>query len=564
MAKILTFQSKGESSLDPDFLNDTNQTLSFNTPVDGPVSLGDVSQAMMQSLFPDPRKDWSNQELADLFRVHSLLSKANVQVETDRGVTDEGDPWFVFCHATGEVFIHMCRIDGMYLLDSPNVTRPLQGADFNALIADFTNQTLPALGAADEDTERRVIRLERGGKISLHPSAMLAALIWTLFLASEDLVLLAPDEDTADADGNTLAGLDALFTVEGGQEAAEHADVFVPAQQALVDLPKDTATEATHVAHEAQGQMREAAHQQQGIGVHQNAFATGLSSIAIAMGFMSEAALLGDQRKVFEGLKELGFTQYGQDTEVAQTLDIANGEENSTLLASLADFLGIELALGAEPDQAVEATSEVSLLQQELTHLTDNVQTTHAELPVVKTTSVSEIHDGNADIDMPVEVAETATDLSGTPTPVRNSDTQQTEASAEIKVLSFAEAVQLWQESQLDGLQTGQTTVQAGFDIFAADLYAMFETPEDVAVEPLSLGGKSHASFEELSQRLIDFFETKGSEIGFIHQGNGFVAIDREAIKLGGVDYVEWETNDGKRIGLIGLETDFQQFDMIA
>ena len=168
MAKILTFRNKGDAPSGQDFLTDENQTLSFRKTEDGGISLGDISRSGLSGLFPDPKKDWSNQELADLFRVRQLLSGANVPVETDRGVTDEGDPWFVFCHANGEVFIHLCRIDGAYVLDSPNVLRPLRGADFNELVADFTNQALPA-GNADEESARRVIRLERGGKVRLHP-----------------------------------------------------------------------------------------------------------------------------------------------------------------------------------------------------------------------------------------------------------------------------------------------------------------------------------------------------------------------------------------------------------
>ena len=124
MAKILSFRNKNGSSSGEDFLTDENQTLSFRMSEDGAVSLGNMYQSAFPGLFPDPRKDWSNQELADLFRVRQLLSSANVPVETDRGVTDEGDPWFVFCHVTGEVFIHLCRIEGAYLLDSPNVAAP--------------------------------------------------------------------------------------------------------------------------------------------------------------------------------------------------------------------------------------------------------------------------------------------------------------------------------------------------------------------------------------------------------------------------------------------------------
>ncbi|MBM1789086.1 hypothetical protein JQV71_19760, partial [Sulfitobacter geojensis] len=201
MATILSFHGKKDDSSAQDFLTDETEKLSFRTADDGAVSLGDVAAASLPDILPDPKRDWSNQELADLFRVKQLLGGANVPVETMRGVTDEGDPWFIFCHLNGDVFIHMARIDGAYVLDSPNVRRPLRGHDFNALIADYTNHALPAMQNGDEgDSEHRVIRFERGSKVRLHPSAMLAALIWTLFLASEELVMLAPEEQAATDD----------------------------------------------------------------------------------------------------------------------------------------------------------------------------------------------------------------------------------------------------------------------------------------------------------------------------------------------------------------------------
>jgi hypothetical protein len=59
------------------------------------------------------RRDWSRHELALFHVAANLLRKT---VETDRGVTDEGDPWFVFCDAdSGEVLAHFARIGGQYI-----------------------------------------------------------------------------------------------------------------------------------------------------------------------------------------------------------------------------------------------------------------------------------------------------------------------------------------------------------------------------------------------------------------------------------------------------------------
>jgi collagen type I/II/III/V/XI/XXIV/XXVII alpha len=49
------------------------------------------------------QRGWTNEELAELYRVEHALAQAGIVVETDHGVTDEGDPWFVFCRPGGEV-----------------------------------------------------------------------------------------------------------------------------------------------------------------------------------------------------------------------------------------------------------------------------------------------------------------------------------------------------------------------------------------------------------------------------------------------------------------------------
>ena len=79
--------------------------------------------------------DWSDQELAEFYRVEASLIRANIPIETDRGRSDEGDPWFVFCNAnTGEIIVHFARFDGTYLVASPALDGCARGRDFRALI----------------------------------------------------------------------------------------------------------------------------------------------------------------------------------------------------------------------------------------------------------------------------------------------------------------------------------------------------------------------------------------------------------------------------------------------
>lgn len=68
-------------------------------------------------LAPARPTDWSQQELAEFYRVEGALIRAGISVGTDRGMSDENEPWFCFYRQDdGEVVIHFARIDGEYII----------------------------------------------------------------------------------------------------------------------------------------------------------------------------------------------------------------------------------------------------------------------------------------------------------------------------------------------------------------------------------------------------------------------------------------------------------------
>ena len=551
MATILTFRSKESGSSAQDFLTDDAEKLSFRTADDGAVSLEDMAPASLPDIMPDPKRDWSNQELADLFRVRQLLNGANVPVDTMRGVTDEGDPWFIFCHFNGDVFIHMARIDGSYVLDSPNVRRPLRGHDFNALIADYTNHALPAMqgGDADEDTERRVVRFERGGKVRLHPSAMLAALIWTLFLASEELVMLAPDEQAAGTDD--LLDFSDVISADFDFHAVE-TDTADLAGLGVPEAMKEVDTDALHGTPEAQVQMREAMGQQ-GLAMQQNTFAMGLSTIAIAMGFMSEAVLLDNQRKVLDGLQSIGLTQNVADNAAGPELDQIAGAGDTALLDMLAEFLGLDLSLNTELAEAPAATGDASLLQQQMLHVTAAAaEESNAPLAPVKTVQAVIRENTDAElIDTPQDAVETAAEM----------ETLAALAAAEQDeeiTVNMADLVN--GKLQMEEFQLGQTTVKASFDLTDSDALSLTDYIF------VSQRTTSHRDFDDRAQLFIDYIQSKETEVGVITIGNEVIMIDREAFTESAANTYSfsWETYDGQVISLIGLRSEFQEFDLIA
>lgn len=552
MAKILNFRNKGTAPTGEDFLTDGNHTLSFRKTEDGGVSLGGICESGLSDLFPDPKKDWSNQELADLFRVRQLLGAANVPVETDRGVTDEGDPWFVFCHANGDVFIHLCRIDGAYVLDSPNVRRPLRGANFNALIADFTNHALPGQ-TAPEAEERRVIRLDRGGKVQLHPSAMLAALIWTLFLASEELVMLAPDETEGDSD--TLLDFEGL----GPLALTESADIDLHVEDGRIDLPGPEREAGNHAdADIPESQTRDA--QQHGLTVQNNAFTMGLSTIAIAMGFMSETVLLNNQRKVLDSLAELGLSESADAAQDLSDLTLPDDAESGALLAMLAEFLGLELTFNTDVAEVTDAATLDA--QKDLTDLTDSILADNVETAIKTATAAVKIRDKKTDPEQTAEATAPAEPSAEVPDGVVQMTAQEASGNAatqEDASLTLSEIIQTWQPL-MEEFQLGHTMIRASFDVSEIDDFVLFDVI-DTTTEERSTNVRE---FDAQALRLIEFLEAKDGEIGFIELEDEVIMIDRTAATGGDTGYIQWEASDGRTVSFIGLTADFEQFDMIA
>jgi hypothetical protein len=121
--------------------------------------------------------DWSQQELSEFYRVQSALLQGGVRITTDRGLSDEGDPWFAFCREDdGEVIAHFARIDHQYVVVSSAFSGVARGRDFRVLVAELIKarpQMLPSRSGQDQN-------------IFMHPASLLVALVATAFLMSSE------------------------------------------------------------------------------------------------------------------------------------------------------------------------------------------------------------------------------------------------------------------------------------------------------------------------------------------------------------------------------------------
>lgn len=121
-----------------------------------------------------PVRDWTQDELAQFYRVEWALGQAGISVETERGLSDEGDPWFAFCKANdGDVVIHIAREGPVYVLAGVLSGGVQRGRDFSSLVEQLLAQH-PA---------KSIDRRDRGNVI-MHPATMLALLVSIAILQS--------------------------------------------------------------------------------------------------------------------------------------------------------------------------------------------------------------------------------------------------------------------------------------------------------------------------------------------------------------------------------------------
>ena len=90
---------------------------------------------------------WDNQDIADFYRAVDILKRANLDIEVDSGVTDEGEPWFVFVRSEdGEVLAHFAQIDGQFVAVSSMKHEVYKGSCIREIVdkIDEWNLVLPS------------------------------------------------------------------------------------------------------------------------------------------------------------------------------------------------------------------------------------------------------------------------------------------------------------------------------------------------------------------------------------------------------------------------------------
>ena len=142
---------------------------------------------------PKSNKNWTNQELSEFYRVKDILAKYNISVIIDCGLTDELDPWCVYCNSSGDVFAHFCKIDNIYYLDSPKLIKPVTASNLRDLVSRFSS---------DEIENNKKLEDLKSNVVTLHPAILFTSLILALYVTTDAATssvhaetLLPPDTD---------------------------------------------------------------------------------------------------------------------------------------------------------------------------------------------------------------------------------------------------------------------------------------------------------------------------------------------------------------------------------
>jgi hypothetical protein len=577
MAQILSFRTKPKTAAsagpEGDFLHHEDHTLFFQVTECGTVDLGtapvtsDCAEADKASC-----RDWTNQELADLYRVKRLLDAAGVPNELERGLTDEGDPWLIFCAQDGEVFIHLCRLDGIYVLDSPNIPAPLRGTDFNGLIEAFTQRDLPRTDAPADPSDGRVVRIRRGGKVQLHPSALLAALIWTLLLAAEDLVLMVPGADEAE---EGLADLEAL-TREANDALPETP--FLLSEKGLLPDPASTAEEADSDPRQITAHELFLKENSNGLTLTQNSYGMGLSTIAIAFGFMAERSTFDQER-----LPEMDLLLAADDEILEEDGEakLPASEAVQDQQAAIPDIAPVELADSGptEDGSADKGSLTVAEVVAETKAFTESLQQAASKIQKADIRSPTADRQETA----PPSLSKAAPETQNAPAQTTLVPMETEEAAPGITSpaptmgMTLSTLRTTFKPSDMKSYAFGETVVQSSFELTEETLQAMpfLELEPEGANTIVGFGSlltpaasetaSTFRSFSEEARSFMSHLLGKTNQVEMIALSSAeIILIDASALSMGEIYSASWETSDGSVISMVGLRSEFQDFDLIA
>jgi hypothetical protein len=573
MAKIFAFPQKSKIAVsngleafvdDGDLLNFALASDGQGTPL---TSLRCPESSTNCSSF-----DWTNQERADLYRAHALVQAARPGLECDRGVSDEGDPWFLIGDQHGDAFIHICRIGKEYILDSVTLPHVLTGKDFKSLLDDFL---LTVTNEKRKTTEPvNVIRLNRGGVVCLHPSMMIAALVWTILLEMDEATLptisTLDDNESSDSTQDTISSPEILTTSNMADpnniiDQESHVRLVSGLNDELGQLPRDEKSLHTTAPN----------------------FAYALSTIAAAVGLYTGTQALNALWSLTESQQDLpNILGTSETTEKNNSTNVTVAPDPLvTAFATLSQFSDFKL-IKAGKDYTADQTSALdkNVVSSDVTVLkVSTALEVFTKSPVqpydfateITLSATGDLHKTNK-FSEPEAATVSLVGQVDTATP-HSTDLEQDNQwtfSSETTVKSIlttlkSENFNINHSNALSLKDWGVTS-----DYKSSDSYKMIENSLNVEStlkfdlvsdldttldEQNSVQSTPHYSYFSDDAREFIRDKLESSDMKIIVFENEIIILD-EAASMGDVSSISWQLDDGNVISVIGVSTELSEF----
>lgn len=571
MGSILTFPDRCDKASEPEFLQDGDDILTFHS--------ASSENPGHEYAFPLPKntaalkfqtrrtKDWSNQELAHLFRVKRLLDLAGVANSIDRGLTDEGDPWFLFCDAGDEVFIHLCRINGVYILDNPGLQTPLRGNDFSDLIEAFMQRKMRGTSETPVSGSHKIVRLERNRNLFLHPSTMLAALVWTLFLESDDLVMVMPaDHDSTPETSNDQGNR---------SDITDSNDMIDPLTLILTDHEVSSGKSILSGSQSHNARSTEDSSESK-FGHH--TYAIGLSAVAISYGLMSEThfsdidiTALQNILAMFSGQDDI--SEKGSDVLEAFGF-YPNGAQE--LVTDLTQFFA-DVSLMIRNKESLTAADAGGAVDKPLI---DNIKAFLETVAVASQKSDGDVFSQDVLPPQDQSLIETPTSTASNSGTIQDGSAQAVMATVwKIdKMLSEFGSLNI---SELfdDEFVFNNGTVFATFDMTVGNMEKTNDLVTvslglglsengliDISLEDTPASGNQMQKYGDAAYEFISFLMAKEGDLEVLATAGEVILFDPRVfdVSVNETFTRSWTLDNGEIISTIGLRSDFEAYDLIA
>ncbi|WPZ31659.1 hypothetical protein T8A63_19325 (plasmid) [Sulfitobacter sp. OXR-159] len=509
------------------------------------VDLGQDAPEANVSFFPQrqntctPASGWTNQELADLYRTQRILALAGVTTQVDHGITDEGDPWFVFMDGQNEVLVHFSRFDGFYLVTSQLQEEPIKGDSLHDLVSEFSRRVQPVAQAG-----QNVVSLARNnqGVAFIHPAAALAALVWSVYLMADELIAATPAV-TEDAPGDMVPPLNDEFVAH-----------TVPQEELSALTPKVSPSPSIREA--AKTSLHSSSNREVAVGLSGHGAkvaGVSLSLVALAVGLPLPAGSVLETASDDASIQKVSL-----DSLSAALVDVKS-KEAALLVASetvklqqrelaSSDLVSDEVKPAAPNiDPEAEAPTKIKVLAEAQVEQI-------AKVSYVKPEPTSEPDLRNAEVVQSEESSDVSEEI-----PAKTSGILQAESLEEVSFFqSFDEDFESFEISSLDKIAKNE-------------LDQLLDTGEaKVSSAPVSSidNRQGYGAFDLKATEFLDFLLHTYDDIKVVNLDTEIIFIHMGAFEEGSDTYEvyakSWSFDDGGVISTIGFKSDMAQFDLIA